>query len=114
MSVLMQAIPDRGTVLFTLLEEYQRAADKSSVEPFLTLQYFTELSRDKGVVLMKGDVDEAKVTTTEAQYLVNQLQIHYITDDRKFERVKTFNHRPEAFNYDEVVADLKGAASVGE
>jgi len=47
---------------------------------------------------------------TDAQYLVNQLQIYYLADN-KYQLVKTFNHDPARFDYNSLINDLKGAGS---
>jgi hypothetical protein len=71
-SVLLQACADQDTVMFTELERYQQAMDKSAVLPSLHLRYYTDLSQDKGLVLMRGEVDRAHLSTTGMSDLCNQ------------------------------------------
>lgn len=106
-SVLLQAHAEQDTVMFTELEQYQRAADKSAVPSCLHLRYYTDLAATKDIVLVRGEVDLARLTTTEAQTLVNQLQVYYLAD-AKYAAVKTFNHDPAQFDYNAIIDDLRG------
>jgi len=109
-SILLQAHPKRDVVLFTELERYQKEANKGVVPPSLHLRYYPDLVETKGIALVRGEVDLARLSTTDAQYLVNQLQIYYLADN-KYQLVKTFNHDPARFDYNSLINDLKGAGS---
>jgi len=100
----MESKAKEDILLYGKLEDYQKFGSMEAVTPVLTLQYYTELLETKDLVLMRGDVNG--VTTTEAQYLANQLQIFYLGDD-KYRIVKDFNHNPASFNFDDVLQDLK-------
>eukprot|EP01112_Ceratiomyxa_fruticulosa_P006933 TRINITY_DN1788_c0_g1_i1.p1 TRINITY_DN1788_c0_g1~~TRINITY_DN1788_c0_g1_i1.p1 ORF type:complete len:250 (+),score=39.17 TRINITY_DN1788_c0_g1_i1:225-974(+) len=100
-SILWQILDDM--FLFTSLDQYKKMG-KSAV-PWLTVRHYTDLSEDKGVVLMRGDPNAEVLTPLESQYLVNQLRI-YLLDDIKFKRMVTFNRHPNTFNFDEVLQDM--------
>lgn len=55
--------------MFATLQDFQSAADKSQVPGALHLQYYTELADSKGLVLMRGEVDPERLTTTGATSL---------------------------------------------
>ena len=103
-TLVMESKAKEDILLYGKLEDYQKFGSMEAVTPVLTLQYYTELLETKDLVLMRGDVNG--VTTTEAQYLANQLQIFYLGDD-KYRIVKDFNHNPASFNFDDVLQDLK-------
>jgi hypothetical protein len=62
--VLLQAHAKEDTVIFTELDKYQRAGDKSAVPSCLHLRYYTDLAQAKGIVLVRGEVDLTRLTTT--------------------------------------------------
>jgi hypothetical protein len=109
----MQAHPVQDTIMFTLLEDYQKAIDKSTLQPLLVMKYFTELANTKGLVLSRGDVETSKLTTTEAQYLINQLQIYYSGDEKKYCIVQIFNHTPSQFDFNMVIGEFSDVNAKG-
>lgn len=104
-SIVMEGKANEDLVLFAKLEDYQKKSN-TEIAPLLTLQCYTELASTKDLVLLRGDVPPGSLTTTEAQYLVNQLQLYFLRDD-KYSLVKEFNHNPSAFNYNTLVEELK-------
>ncbi len=57
------------------------------------------MQESKGIVLMRGDLHNAKqLNTNDAQYLVNQLNLFY-TDQERLALVECFNKTPSAFDF---------------
>ncbi|EDV23347.1 ATP synthase mitochondrial F1 complex assembly factor 1 [Trichoplax sp. H2] len=72
--------------------------------PILTISHYKEFSDNKGIVLMSGNWDPKQLNTTEAQFLANQLQLFYAGEDEsRYSVVKSFNHFPENFNYEDIL-----------
>jgi hypothetical protein len=71
--VLLQAHAKEDTVIFTELDKYQRAGDKSAVPSCLHLRYYTDLAQAKGIVLVRGEVDLTRFTTTGTVDFITQL-----------------------------------------
>ena len=90
--------------LYTELDAYKRQG--SAARPALSCAFFDELEADKGLVLMRGQVDTAVLRPTDAAFLANQTTIWYF-DDARFELVKQFNHRPAEFSFDRVVEKMQ-------
>ena len=103
--IILEAKAQDDILLMGKLEEYQKYKSMEAITPILTLQYYTDLAETKELVLMRGDVMPESITTTEAQYLVNQLQLFYLGDE-KYQLVKDFNHNPAAFNYEDLLKEL--------
>lgn len=46
----------------------------------------------------------------ESQFLANQLQLYYATEDKeRYSLVRQFNHSPENFDYNTVIAQLQNS-----
>jgi ATP synthase F1 complex assembly factor 1 len=111
-SVLLQADAHQDAVIFTDLESYRQAADKGAVPAALHLRYYTELAKQKHIVLVRGELDPTRLTATEAQTLVNQLQVYYLADAKYETYVKRFNHDPAHFDYNAVLEDLRSGGGL--
>ncbi|KAL6054221.1 ATP synthase mitochondrial F1 complex assembly factor 1 [Balamuthia mandrillaris] len=103
-TAFMQAHSAHDTINFTFLDEYKQKG--SQAEPFMCMKYYTELAESKGLVLCRGDVETAMLTTVEAQYLTNQLQLYYLAEEDKYRLVHTFNHKPQLFDYNLILDPL--------
>ncbi|KAJ2558470.1 hypothetical protein GGH12_005846 [Coemansia sp. RSA 1822] len=94
---------DYHQVHFTSLIEYK--TNQSNARPFLTLTHYTDFI-DRGVVLMRGEVDSEKnmLDVQAAQLLALLMQQFYITGgDEKRKLLETFNQRPDEFDYRELL-----------
>eukprot|EP01090_Pellita_catalonica_P008173 TRINITY_DN1887_c0_g1_i2.p1 TRINITY_DN1887_c0_g1~~TRINITY_DN1887_c0_g1_i2.p1 ORF type:complete len:216 (+),score=28.23 TRINITY_DN1887_c0_g1_i2:39-686(+) len=105
LQVMQEAQMEVDTILFTNLADFQESGKHAPIS--LSLLYYTDLQESNDLVLLRGDVDTKKLTTIEAQYLVNQLQIWYQIDTAKFELIKQFNDSPEGFDFDEVIKQVQ-------
>lgn len=89
---------------FTSLLEYKTKG--SEARPFLTLTHFTELEKSKGIVLMKGEInDDVKLLdTANAQFLAFALQQFYVTgSEENLKLVEKFHKKPAEFDFNEVI-----------
>ena len=79
--------------MFTYLEDYKKSPE--SAVPYLVVTLFDELKVKKGVVPVRGDIIDLKLTKKEAEVLMMAYLVHYIEGGLYEETVETFNHRPE-------------------
>jgi ATP synthase F1 complex assembly factor 1 len=94
-------------VYFTPLIEYQ--TKRESARPCFVVTFYTELAATKDVVLMLGEIadDNGTYSLKEAQNLVYQMQIFYVTGGDKSKRlVEKFWADPANFNYEELIETL--------
>ncbi|KAG8436958.1 hypothetical protein GDO86_007875 [Hymenochirus boettgeri] len=91
---------------FTALINIQTAGDSAPSQ--LILYHYTELQKDKGIVLMKSEIDNKFLNVQEAQCLANQVQLFYGSDQAEiFELVEMFNHKPNEFKYMSMISSLE-------
>lgn len=92
----------------TSLLEYKSKGEKA--RPFLTITHFPELLEKKGIVLMKGNINDnpkRMLSIGNAQFLAFALQRFYASDDqRKLKLVKLFNNCPEKFDYHKLLKEV--------
>jgi ATP synthase F1 complex assembly factor 1 len=95
-------------VYFTPLLEYQ--TKKEGARPTFSITFYTELMAEKGVVLMLGELADKNSTfqLKDAQHLVYQLQIFYVTGTEKQKSmVHKFWKEPGQFSYEEQILSLQ-------
>jgi len=94
-----------NTIHFTPLLCYQ--VHKENAPECLNIVHYTEF-RDKGVVLMRGELDTNILTAQEAQCLANQLQLYYTQNNpTKLQLLETFTKKPEEFSHMDVIKELE-------
>ncbi|KAI8815578.1 ATP11 protein-domain-containing protein [Fimicolochytrium jonesii] len=100
-------------VFFTPLLEYK--THRENARPHLILTHYTDLSPTKDVVLMVGelgDPDRTVLTLPEAQNLVYQMQMYYVTGGEEVRGlVERFHREPEGFDYQRLIAALESLGS---
>ncbi|KAJ3036176.1 hypothetical protein HDV00_003032 [Rhizophlyctis rosea] len=86
-------------VFFTPLLEYKTHLENA--RPHLVLTHYIDLADNKDIVLMSGEVgDQKTLTNSEAQNLVYQMQMFYVTGKEEKKRlVEVFHKEPEKFEY---------------
>ncbi|KAG2200088.1 hypothetical protein INT47_007733 [Mucor saturninus] len=93
----------------TSLLEYK--TKRENARPFLTITHYPELSESKGIVLMRGDINDKPkkmLTNSDAHYLAFALQQFYSTDDpHKIKLVHLFNTLPEKFDYHMLIKEME-------
>lgn len=74
----------------------------------LILYHYTDLMKDKDIVLMTAEMDQKFISVHQAQCLANQLQLFYGSQRQEtFQLVETFNHKPADFKHMSVIAELE-------
>ena len=74
----------------------------------LSVNYYTELAEEKGIVLMKGEIASDDIGPELATLLVHQTQLMYGSDEN-FELVKTMHERPDDFKHMDIIDVCKKA-----
>lgn len=93
-------------IYFTPLAEYQLNQENS--RPLFELTFYTDLAEDKKIVLMLGEgIEKGPLGLKDAQHLVYQLQIFYVTgNEAQKDQVKKFWSDPSNFNYTQLIESL--------
>ncbi|KAK4513765.1 phosphatidylserine decarboxylase [Mucor velutinosus] len=93
----------------TSLLEYKTRGEKA--RPFLTITHYPELADTKGIVLMRGEINEnpkKMISVANAQFLAFAVQQFYSTNNpTSVKLVETFNTSPEEFNYQDLIKELE-------
>ncbi|XP_018582213.2 ATP synthase mitochondrial F1 complex assembly factor 1 isoform X1 [Scleropages formosus] len=91
---------------FTSLINVQTMGENAPSQ--LILYHYSDLQKDKGIVLMTAEMDSKFIGVHQAQCLANQVQLFYGTRRQEtFALVETFNHRPLHFKHTSVIAELE-------
>jgi len=91
---------------FTSLINVQTAGENAPSQ--LIIYHYTDLLKDKGVVLMTAEMDTKFIGIHQAQCLANQIQVFYASQRQEtFRLVETFNHKPADFRHMFVIAELE-------
>ncbi|XP_016376586.1 FRAS1-related extracellular matrix protein 1-like [Sinocyclocheilus rhinocerous] len=90
---------------FTSLINVQTMGENAPSQ--LILYHYTDLQKDKGIVLMTAEMDSKFVTVHQAQCLANQVQLFYGSQLETFRLVEIFNHQPAEFKHMSVIAELE-------
>lgn len=100
--ILLQA--QANQVYFTPLIEYQ--TNQENARPSLSLTFHTDL-KSKDLVLMGGQVLSETLKPADAQHLVYQLQLFYVTGSKnQIGMVEKFLKNPGEFKYEELIESL--------
>jgi len=94
---------------FTSLHNYQRHKEYAPNQ--LTLRHFTELEKDKGIVLMSGMLTDESISVTDAQFLSYQLQ-HFST--QRPDLIRNFNTNPDSFKVDDIISALDNISNFAQ
>jgi len=90
---------------FATLISYQAYGENAP--ECLTASFYTDLNATKNIVLMKGEYDKNILKPSEAQFLINQVQLYYTGGEDYLELLKTFKHKPDQFQYSKLVEKLE-------
>jgi len=100
---------DTVTVLFTHLAEFKLRGEFS--QPHTTITHHLELAKDKGLVLLQGQVVEGRgVSVDEAKWLIMCLQKFYGQSGEKSERrrlLEMFGRGDAAFKVEDLVEEAE-------
>jgi ATP synthase F1 complex assembly factor 1 len=91
---------------FTTLINFQ--AFHENAPECLTMDHYTELQSDKGIILMVGRYDSNLLTIQEAQCLANQVEMYYCNpSEEKQILMDTFKNTPNQFKHADLIAQLE-------
>ncbi|XP_036377050.1 ATP synthase mitochondrial F1 complex assembly factor 1 [Megalops cyprinoides] len=91
---------------FTSLINVQTMGENAPSQ--LILYHYSDLQKEKGIVLMTAEMDAKFIGVHQAQCLANQVQLFYGTQRQEtFHLVETFNHKPADFKHMSVIAELE-------
>ncbi|GAN09897.1 ATP synthase mitochondrial F1 complex assembly factor 1 [Mucor ambiguus] len=93
----------------TSLLEYKSKGEKA--RPFLTITHYPELADTKGIVLMRGEINDnpkRMISVANAQFLAFAVQQFYsINNPTSVKLVEMFNTLPEEFNYQDLIKEME-------
>mmetsp|Transcript_5943 Transcript_5943/g.17010 ORF Transcript_5943/g.17010 Transcript_5943/m.17010 type:complete len:221 (+) Transcript_5943:212-874(+) len=91
-------------VLFTQLEDYKQM--KEYAPPAMIVTHYTELIKSHDLILARADILQPHMLTKpEASSLLRTFHLMY-SDPGRFIHVHRFNHDPDNFRWEEMVAEL--------
>lgn len=91
-------------VIMTGLEAYNRQRDAAN--PCFVLTFYDDFSKSKDLVLVRGDITDPVISKKEAEDLLFLfLRLH--TEPGLIQHLRTFNDRPDTFEYDAVFQALR-------
>ncbi|KAL9656634.1 hypothetical protein ABK040_002905 [Willaertia magna] len=93
-------------VLFTGMREFKAKGEYA--QPYLSVSHFTEFSQSKGIVLMRGEINDQSVFNKgDAKELINFMYKFYLEDNLYHSFVEVFNKEPFRFNFEELINSIK-------
>lgn len=90
------------SIIFTYLDDYRR--DPMNAQPYLVVTMYDELLKEKGLVLVRGDVTPVALEKVEGAWLLRMIRRFYL--EREGE-VASFNKG--TFDFEKCFRELKGA-----
>lgn len=91
---------------FTQLLAYQTHKENAPI--CLTLDHYTELAEEKGIVLMRGEANKDVLSPEEAQVLSLQVPIFYgRKSTQRFDLVRKFNCQPDQFDFRDLIIEFQ-------
>jgi len=94
-----------NSVHFTPLLAYQ--VHKENAPECLNMVFYSE-TKDKEVILMRGEYDKQVINAQEAQCLANELQLYYIKEDAaRLQLLKDFTLKPDNFKHTDLIKQLE-------
>lgn len=80
---------------------------KENAPECLNMVHYTEF-KEKGIVLMRAEIDTNVINVQEAQCLANQLQLYYTTNiESKLNLLERFTKQPDNFKHMDVIDELQ-------
>jgi ATP synthase F1 complex assembly factor 1 len=92
---------------FTSLLTYQVKGTEAPV--MLTLTYYTDLIETKGIVLLRGEIEEKGTDLESAKQLVETMRNFYLGDE--YSLVQQMHHSPSEFKFENVIELAKAYAA---
>lgn len=89
--------------LLGYLEDYKM--DPNAATPLLTFSAFTDYSKDKDLSLVRCDILNRGIDEEEGRKIVQSVTDNY-RNEADFVAIKTFNERPDAFDFDDYISRM--------
>lgn len=90
---------------FTTLINFQ--AHKENAPECLGMVHYTELVKDKGIVLMVGEYDKDVLGPSEARCLADQVELYYSRPSpSKLELLDKFTNQPAYFQHTDLIQEM--------
>lgn len=106
---LIQFEPENlSNVYFTSLADYQLLGP-AEAKPHLSMTHYEDFKEDKDIVLMKGEILDPRISSADAQSLVNMMQIFYILSEKGSVRndlLVQFHENPAEFSHQAVIDSI--------
>jgi hypothetical protein len=83
------------------LEDYKM--DPAGAQPLLTFSVFDDYAEEKDLALVRADILNKGIEDDEGLKIVQNMLDVYTTDD-DYIGVKTFNRKPENFDFDDYIS----------
>jgi hypothetical protein len=90
------------------LGEFQKQQDHAT--PHMTVQFFTELSRSKGLVLVRCEIQDKVFRKQDCAFVTQMLLKYYTMPDLYEKWIETFNKRPNQYDYHAFLRHMKDEA----
>lgn len=90
------------------LGEFQKKQDHANIH--MTIQFFTELSRSKNLVLVRCEIKDQVLMRQDCVFLTQMLLKYYTLPNLYETYVETFNKRPNQFDYHNYLRAMKDEA----
>jgi len=103
MTLLLQA--QMPYILITGLDDFRQFGPNAM--PYVTLTVYPELRESKDLVLIRADnLNEKSITFQETQSIASTVKSLYVDDAKYAKFIQCFNHRPNEFNFDDLLKEL--------
>eukprot|EP00760_Papus_ankaliazontas_P006640 PhM_4_TR13118/c0_g1_i1/m.70550/K07555/ATPeAF1, ATPAF1, ATP11; ATP synthase mitochondrial F1 complex assembly factor 1 len=99
---------DKDLVGVVPLGEWQEKQSQASVH--LTIQFFTELARSKGIVLVRTEIKDEVFKRQDCIFATSMLLKYYSNPSKYTQWVETFNRQPLQFDYHAYLRQMKDEA----
>ena len=99
---------DNDLVGVVPLDQYQKQQDHAQVH--MTVQFFTEMSRSKGLVLVRTEIKDQIFNRTDCIFICTMLLKYYSLPAKYHQWVEPFNKSPASFDYHAYLRQMKDEA----
>lgn len=99
---------DQDLVGVVPLKDYQDKQDHAQVH--MTIQFFQEMSRSKGVVLVRTEIKDQIFTKQDCMFICTMLLKYYSLPAKYHTWVEPFNKQPNNFDYHAYLRSMKDEA----
>jgi hypothetical protein len=99
--MLISQFQEPSHFLMAYLEDYKM--DPARAQPLLTFSVFDDYAEEKDLALVRADILNKGIEDDEGLKIVKNMLDVYTRDD-DYSGVKTFNKKPEHFDFDDYIS----------